>query len=239
MRLTSRGLLLGLGGILALRLLAMAMMPFADTSEPRYAEIARLMATTGDWITPWFEPGEPFWGKPPLAFWAQALSIRLFGLSELAVRLPSWLAMLGVLALVHRCARQLRGEQAARWATLLFATMLLPYASAGAVLTDAFLALGITLSMVSFLLAPRDPRPLWRYGFFVGLAIGLLAKGPLALALTAGAMVPWMLWHRNARAQLRALPWAAGIALTLTLALPWYIAAELKTPCLLYTSRCV
>ncbi|MEM5775310.1 MAG: MFS transporter, partial [Anaerolineaceae bacterium] len=99
MRLTSRGLLLGLGGILALRLLAMAMMPFADTSEPRYAEIARLMATTGDWITPWFEPGEPFWGKPPLAFWAQALSIRLFGLSELAVRLPSWLAMLGVLAL--------------------------------------------------------------------------------------------------------------------------------------------
>ncbi|MCH5805051.1 glycosyltransferase family 39 protein, partial [Salmonella enterica] len=90
---------------------------------------------------------------PPLAFWAQALSIRLFGLSELAVRLPTWLAMLGVLALVHRCARQLRGEQAARWATLLFATMLLPYASAGAVLTDAFLALGITLSMVSFLLA--------------------------------------------------------------------------------------
>ena len=230
MRLTSRGLLLGLGGILALRLLAMAMMPFADTSEPRYAEIARLMATTGDWITPWFEPGEPFWGKPPLAFWAQALSIRLFGLSELAVRLPTWLAMLGVLALVHRCARQLRGEQAARWATLLFATMLLPYASAGAVLTDAFLALGITLSMVSFLLAPRDPRPLWRYGFFVGLAIGLLSKGPLALVLTAGAIVPWMLWHRNARASLRALPWAGGIALTLMLALPWYIAAELKTP---------
>lgn len=230
MRLTSRGQLLGLGVILALRLLAMALMPFADTSEPRYAEIARLMATTGDWITPWFEPGVPFWGKPPLAFWASALSIRLFGLSELAVRLPSWLAMLGVLALVHACGRQLHGEQAARWATLLFATMLLPFASAGAVLTDAFLALGITLSMVSFLLAPRDPRPLWRHGFFIGLAIGLLAKGPLALALTAGAIVPWMLWHRNARAQLRALPWAGGIALTLALVLPWYVAAELKTP---------
>ncbi|WZB74311.1 hypothetical protein WJ972_26380 [Achromobacter insuavis] len=48
--------------------------------------------------------------------------------------------------------------------------------------------------------------------------------------LTAGAIVPWMLWHRNARASLRALPWAGGIALTLMLALPWYIAAELKTP---------
>ncbi|MFY1842474.1 ArnT family glycosyltransferase [Achromobacter xylosoxidans] len=230
MRLTSRGLLLGLGVILALRLLAMTLMPLADTSEPRYAEIARLMAASGDWITPWFEPGVPFWGKPPLAFWAPALSIRLLGLSELAVRLPSWLAMLGVLALVHACGRRLHGEQAARWATLLFATMLLPFASAGAVLTDAFLALGITLSMVSFLLAPREPRPWWRYGFFAGLTIGLLSKGPLAVVLTAAAIVPWMLWHRNGRAQLQALPWASGIALTLMLALPWYIAAELKTP---------
>lgn len=230
MRLTSKGLLLGLVAIMAARLFAMALMPFADTSEPRYAEIARLMAVSGDWITPWFEPGVPFWGKPPLAFWAQALSIQLFGLSEFAVRLPSWLAMLGVLALVHACGRRLLGEQAARWATLVFATMLLPFASAGAVLTDPFLALGMTLSMVSFLLAPTDPRPLWRYGFFVGLAIGLLAKGPLTLVLVAGALEPWMLWHRNARACLRALPWAGGTALMLTLTLPWYIAAEIKTP---------
>ena len=230
MRLSARGLLLGLAAILAARLFAMALMPFADTSEPRYAEIARVMASSGDWITPWFEPGVPFWGKPPLAFWAQALSIRMFGLSEFAVRLPSWLAMLGVLAMVHACGRRLHGEQAARWATLVFATMLLPLASAGAVLTDPFLALGMTLSMVSFVLAPTDPRPLWRYGFFVGLAIGLLAKGPLTLVLVAGALVPWMLWHRNARACLRALPWAGGTALMLTLTLPWYIAAEIKTP---------
>ena len=67
MRLSARGLLLGLAAILAARLFAMALMPFADTSEPRYAEIARVMASSGDWITPWFEPGVPFWGKPPLA----------------------------------------------------------------------------------------------------------------------------------------------------------------------------
>ncbi|NLZ11765.1 MAG: glycosyltransferase family 39 protein, partial [Alcaligenaceae bacterium] len=51
--------------LLGVPLLAMVMMPLADTTEPRYAEIARLMAASGDWITPWFEPGVPFWGKPP------------------------------------------------------------------------------------------------------------------------------------------------------------------------------
>ena len=61
--------------LLAVSLVAMALLPFADTSEPRYAEIARVMAVSGDWITPWFQPGVPFWGKPPLSFWAQALSI--------------------------------------------------------------------------------------------------------------------------------------------------------------------
>ena len=61
MRSTSKALLLGLAAILAARLFAMAVMPLADTSEPRYAEIARLMAVTGDWVTPWFEPGVPFW----------------------------------------------------------------------------------------------------------------------------------------------------------------------------------
>ena len=143
----------------AARLFAMAVMPLADTSEPRYAEIARLMAVTGDWVTPWFEPGVPFWGKPPLAFWAPALSIKLLGLSEFSLRLPAFAAMLGVLALVHAFAARRFGVSAARWAALVFATMLLPLASAGAVLTDPYLALGVTLSMTSFLLARRDgPR---------------------------------------------------------------------------------
>ena len=70
-----------LGTLLLVRIIAMAVVPLADTTEPRYAEIARLMLTTNDWITPWFEPGVPFWGKPPLSFWAQALSFKLFGIN--------------------------------------------------------------------------------------------------------------------------------------------------------------
>jgi 4-amino-4-deoxy-L-arabinose transferase-like glycosyltransferase len=89
---TSNTLLWLLVSVLAARLGLSALLPFADTTEPRYAEMARIMAETGDWITPWFDYGVPFWGKPPLSFWTQALSFKLFGVSEFAGRLPSWLA---------------------------------------------------------------------------------------------------------------------------------------------------
>ena len=212
------------------RLLSMAFVPLMDTSEPRYAEIARLMAVSGDWITPWFEPGSPFWGKPPLSFWAQAASIKLFGVSEFAVRLPSFLALVAVGGLMYVAGARMLGIGAARWAILIFATMLLPAVSAGAVLTDPFLVMGVTLSMVAFILAQQHQSAVWRYGFFVGLAIGLLSKGPLSLLLVFGALIPWMLFHRNGRTQFAALPWGRGLALTLMLSLPWYLAAEWKTP---------
>ncbi len=69
----SNTLLWLLVSVLAARLGLSALLPFADTTEPRYAEMARIMAETGDWITPWFDIGVPFWGKPPLSFWSQAL----------------------------------------------------------------------------------------------------------------------------------------------------------------------
>lgn len=209
-------------------------MPFVDTSEPRYAEIARLMAVSGDWITPWFTPDEPFWGKPPLAFWLQAVAIKAFGLAEFSVRLASLPAMIGTVWLCHALGRRMISRDAANWSMLILATMLLPAAAAGAVLTDPFLAFGVALSMTAFYMAIETPSWGWRYGFFAGLAIGLLAKGPLAVVLVAGAIVPWSIWQRPAGSPWRAhaprLPWIGGIALLVLLVLPWYIAAEIKTP---------
>lgn len=208
----------------------MSVMPLMDTSEPRYAEIARLMAETGDWITPWFEPGLPFWGKPPLSFWAQALGIKVLGVSELAVRLPSFIAMAMLLLLVYRAADISLNRRTAQLTTLILSTMVLPLVSAGAVLTDPFLALGVTLSMLAFHIAPLRPTWFWRYGFFVGIAIGLLSKGPLALALIGVAIVPWLMFQADWRSRLSVLPWVSGSLLALALSLPWYIAAEIKTP---------
>ncbi|ANN65972.1 ArnT family glycosyltransferase [Bordetella bronchialis] len=223
-----------LAGIWAIRVFAMAAMPFVDTSEPRYAEIARLMAVSGDWITPWFAPDVPFWGKPPLAFWAQALCIRVFGLSELSIRMASLPPMAGMLWLGYVLARNMSSrEAAARWLAI-FSTMLLPAAAAGAVLTDTYLAFAVCLCMTAFHLAGQGAGWRWRYGFFVGLGIGLLAKGPLAVVLVAGAIIPWLAWRRWLAAgpaqALPRLPWLSGILVTAALALPWYVAAEIKTP---------
>ena len=215
--------LLALAAILLSRFVGMAIFPFADTTEPRYAEIARLMVETGDWITPWFEPGVPFWGKPPLSFWSQAAAIKLFGLSEFALRLPSWLATIGMVYLTWRLALQLWGSHVARWSALIFSSMALTYVSAGAVMTDAFLALGTTLSLVSFCLATQEQGFAWRWLFFLGLAIGLLAKGPLAAVLVGIPIVLWLLFRGGKLSDLKALPWLRGGLITAVLVLPWYV----------------
>ena len=91
--------------VIGIRLLAMDWMPLRDTTEARYGEVALLMFTTNDWITPWFAPDVPFWGKPPLSFWAQALSFKLFGVSEFAARLPALLVTLATVWLTWCMAR--------------------------------------------------------------------------------------------------------------------------------------
>lgn len=215
---------------LSVRLVLMALTPMADNSEPRYAEMARLMAASGDWITPWFEPGKPFWGKPPLAFWMSALSLQVFGYSDLAVRLPSLLASIATLALLFNWSRHQFGLQTARMAALIYASSLLPFLMAGAVMLDPWLALAITLSLTTYTRLREDGRLIWHLGFFGGLSLGLLAKGPLAIVLVSLILLAWRIWCRSPDSAEKPIRWIPGLLLVLALTLPWYICAEIKTP---------
>lgn len=210
----------------------MILMPFNDTTEPRYAEIARLMLERNDWITPWFDPNTPFWGKPPLSFWAQALSMKLLGVHEFAARLPSWICLLLTTMLLYRVAYRLLDQQRAMWASLIYASAVLSVTSGAGVLTDPFLNLGITLGLVSFIMTMEGASRLWwGYGFFIGLSIALLAKGPLALVLLGVPLFVWVLLSFKTRFnQLKKLPWLGGTLLTIVLVIPWYVLAEIKTP---------
>lgn len=223
--------------VLAIRLGLTAILPLADTTEPRYAEIARIMAETGDWITPWFDDGVPFWGKPPLSFWAQAMSFKVFGVSEFSGRLPSWLANAVIVYLVFTLRRFLHPDRtgdaakaAGLWAALIYATTALGFLSAGTVMTDSFLALGSTLVLTSLIVRLQGGPAPWGWLFFVGLAIGLLAKGPLILVLTGLPVFLWVAVTRRWRTLWQRLPWIRGSMLMLAIAVPWYVLAELKTP---------
>lgn len=216
-------------GLLLARLVTLGAFPLLDTSEARYAEIARLMVESGDWITPWFEPGTPFWGKPPLAFWLSALSFKLFGINEFAARFPHWLLAGATLWLMARVTRA--SGAAAPWrAPFILAASALFFVAGGAVLTDTPLLFAITLSFAAAFHVLLAGQQHWRWLFFVGLGLGGLAKGPLAWVLTLAPLAVWGLASGRTGDLLRALPWWRGLALSLAIAAPWYAAAEAKTP---------
>ena len=97
-------------------------------------------------------------------------------------------------------------------------------------MTDMFMALGTTLCMVSFWRAVNEAKTPWRWVFFIGLAVGLLAKGPVATVITGLALFIWVAWAGAWGVVWQRLPWWRGALLTALLSLPWYLLAEHRTP---------
>ncbi len=216
--------------MLTARLIANTLIPLADTTEARYAEIARKMLQTGDWITLQHEYGVPFWAKPPLSTWLAAGSMKIFGVNEFAARLPSLVLGIATLWLIWTWTAALRGRDFALATTAALGSMVLFFLASGAVMTDAGLAFCTTLAMVAFWQALHTARKPWGYLFFAALGLGLLAKGPIVGVLTLLPLLPWIVLRRNWRKVSHTLPWLGGTALMLAISLPWYGLAEHKTP---------
>ncbi|MCL1048660.1 glycosyltransferase family 39 protein [Shewanella abyssi] len=213
------------------RLLLLPWYPLMDTTEARYGEMARLMVETGNWITPLFDYDVPFWGKPPLHTWMSAVSIVGFGISEFAVRFPHWIAAMLTLGVVALFAKKLRLPVLPM--LIILASTGVFIVSAGAVMTDMALTLGLTMAMVGFYLCWQG-EVRWGYLGFVGLAIGLLAKGPVTLVVFAIGTGLWLLWQygliRPWQHLWQRMPLFKGAGLMLMIALPWYVIAENATP---------
>jgi len=232
------------GLIAALLLLAVArlaltgLMPLMDTSEARYGDIARQMAERSDWVTPWFRDGNPFWGKPPLAFWLSAIGFKVFGFNEFGARAPHWLLGVALAALVWWQGRQHSRRVAWHAATLLGGSALFLILS-GAVLTDMALALGNALVMIGLWRALADPQAAQAPAaggrsaqglIALGAIIGLLAKGPVAIVLCAIPVLGWALWSGRLGLLWRRVAWVRGSLLVAAVVMPWYVLAEMRTP---------
>jgi 4-amino-4-deoxy-L-arabinose transferase-like glycosyltransferase len=203
-------------------------LPLIDPDEGRYAEIAREMLASGDWIEPRLF-GIPYLEKPPLLYWLTGLSFRALGKSETAARLvPTVAAAAGVVA-VGAFASRAFGSSAGILAATVLGTSVLYVALARAVVTDMLFSTGISIALLAFLRA-RERHDARTFALaWLGLAIAVLAKGPAAILLC-------LLVVGVDSALGRSWSWLASGALWLTvpvflaIALPWFVAIQIRRP---------
>ena len=215
--------------LVANRALINYLLPLMDKTEARYAEIARIMVETNNWILLQIDYNVPFWAKPPLSTWLTAISIEVFGLYEFYIRLPYLITTIIIILFISRYDKI---ENKIFFLTPLI-LLLMPefYLHAGVVSTDTMLNFSIIIVMLSFWEAmSKESGSKWWYGFFVGIGLGLLSKGPIILILTIPPIFIWLLVYKEELKKLKKIPIVSGLSLTVLISCPWYYLTELKSP---------
>lgn len=216
--------------LLLTRLVSLGMYPLFDTTEARYGEIARIMLETHNWITPQFDYNVPFWGKPPLHTWITTVSYVWLGVSDFSARLPHFVCGVLTLLVLYHFARMHLGKTKALLSTLVLCSSVGFIVSIGMVMTDPALLLATTVAMVSFWNHYHNGGRFYALMFFAALGAGMLIKGPVAVVLVGIALVLWSVTQGVFMQAIRGLPWVSGMAVCLTICLPWYVWAEIRTP---------
>ena len=236
-------------GCVVFHILGTWSLPFIDRDEPRFAEASREMIERGNYIVPYFN-NQLRLDKPPLTYWAQIASYRIFGENDFAARFPSAIAAALTALLIALWGRRIGGDKVGWWAAIIFTLSLQTFAHAKAAVADMWLVLFVTLAYWAGyeLIQRRAPNAqrstlssenvnqtsnishqtsIWWLTFYVSLALGFLAKGPIAWTplLTVAVVIiytrDWQL--------LRRFNFVGGILLTLLAVALWGIPALIQT----------
>lgn len=210
--------------------------PLYDLDEGAFTEATREMLASGHYITPQ-KDGEPRYDKPVLIYWLQALSVKLFGLNELALRLPSALAATQWVLVLWIFVRERLDAPTATVAGLVMALSLQVSLIAKAAVADALLNLFIALTFFEiyrYAMAagepgetaqPRARHLVWRAYLWMGL--GFLTKGPVAVFFPLVVSLVYF-WSQGTLTRLgQALLAPVGWLIFLLVAGPWYLAIYL------------
>jgi 4-amino-4-deoxy-L-arabinose transferase-like glycosyltransferase len=211
-----------------------------EPDEGRYSEVAREMLVSGDWLVPhfWFMP---HLDKPPMTYWCEAISLKLFGQNEWAVRLPLALAGLSGLLATFLLARSMIGSRAGWISILLLQTSFLYFAMARFLTTDLYLTQFVAWAFYFFWeswLEVRSPAPravrflFWHLAGWVAVALAFMTKGPIALAIPLVGWVALAVFRRweFAAERLFFTGIILGLALMLALVVPWFLAVFRREP---------
>ena len=195
--------------------------------EPRYAQVAREMLDRRDWITPTLG-GSAWLEKPPLYYWQAMLVYSVIGVSDTAARIPSAIdATLIVLAIYFFFRKFRPGVQTD--AALIAASCAGIVGFARAASMDIVLTATFTIALLAWWEWRESSSRLYLAAFFVFIALGMLAKGPVAPFLAAVIIIVYALANHERKLIWKTL-WWPGIVLFCAVALPWYIAVDLRNP---------
>lgn len=203
------------------------------SDEGRYAEMAREMLTTGDWITPRYN-GYKYFEKPPLQTWANALTFAWFGIGEWQARLYTALTGFAGILLVGYTGRRLANPAAGFAAAVVLASA--PYWNLlGHFNTlDMGLSFWMELTLCAMLLAQRGAaspaaQRYWMWVCWGAMALAVLSKGLVGLLLPGATLVlyslvarDWALWKR--------LHLASGLLVFFAIATPWFVLVQARNP---------
>ena len=220
--------------LVAYLLLYVAPLPFRPLQIPdetRYAEIAREVVATGEWIVPRLN-GLRYFEKPVFGYWVTALSILCFGENRFAVRLPSALATGLSAMLLVLILRRSGYTCSALLGAAVFLTSLQVYILGVSNLLDAVFSLFVTASLVCFYFAYQAcrgrARVVWLAMFGVAWGLGFLTKGFLAFLIPIVTIGPFLLWRKRSK-DLLTLSWIPFL-IAVTIILPWAIMVHLREP---------
>jgi 4-amino-4-deoxy-L-arabinose transferase-like glycosyltransferase len=213
-------------------------LPLIDRDEPRFAEASREMIQRADYVVPYFN-NQLRLDKPPLAYWAQVASYRIFGESDFSARFPSAVAAALTALVILAWGCRIGAAEVGWWAAIIFTLSLQTFVHAKAAVADMWLVLFMTLAhwagyeLICGRQTSNAQRPTsniqrrWWWIFYLSLAFGFLAKGPIAWIplLTVGAAIirtrDWQL-GRNFK-------FLRGVLLMLAVVAFWGIPALIQT----------
>ena len=201
--------------------------------EGRYAEIAREMVATGDWVTPRLN-GIKYFEKPPLQYWLTAASFKAFELDEWTARLPGAVAGFLTIIVVGYVGCVLASPTVGAYAAVALAGCVWPFGIAHMVTLDALLTFWLTLALGAFLLAQhwRDVPARGRAAMLVAwaaIAGGVMTKGLVALVIPVCTLAIHSVVTRDTTPWKRLHP-APGLLVFIALAAPWFVIVSSRNP---------
>ena len=192
--------------------------PLFDADEGRNGEVGREMAATNDYVMPRID-GMPYLDKPIVYFAAEAAAMEVLGPTELAARLPAYLFTLLTALLVFWFAKKVWNEESGYIAAIAYLSMPLTLAFSRTVIFDSALTFFIVAAIMAFYF--ERPTLAW-----ASIALGVLTKGPVAIAVPLIVMIPYAIKRKSFR---KLWSWGGLIAFVVIIA-PWVWAVSRVVP---------